>query len=97
MKKLKTHDLDGLDLYDSLDNIIKQLEQLKEKYSEYENLRIDEESAYEGGYYYYLRGDRLETDEEESLREKYETENLNRIEENQRKQYEILKAKFEPS
>lgn len=95
MKKIKSKELVGLEIEGSLDIFIKQLEGYKEKYSEYTNLRIVEESVYEGGYYYYLYGDKLETDLEESNRLAAEKERDERRLANERKQYEALKAKFE--
>jgi hypothetical protein len=95
MKKIKSKELLGLEIEGSLDICIKQLEGYKEKYSEYTNLRIVEESVYEGGYYHYLYGDKLETDLEESNRLAAEKERDERRLEYERKQYEALKVKFE--
>ena len=95
MKKIITQDLDCPDLDGSLDSIIEALIEARVKYKDFDNLRIYEECAYEGGYYHYLRGDVLETDEQESIRvcreKEYERIGLER----DRKQYESLKAKFE--
>jgi hypothetical protein len=95
MKKIKSKELLGLEIEGSLDDTIKQLEDYKKRYSEYTNLRIVEESVYEGGYYYCLYGDKLETDLEESNRLAAEKQRDERRLENERKQYEALKAKFE--
>jgi hypothetical protein len=95
MKIIKSKELLRIDIESSLDDAIKQLESYKEKYSEYTNLRIVEDHVYEGGYYYYLYGDKLETDLEESNRLAAEKQREKRRLENERKQYEILKAKFE--
>ncbi len=57
--------------YGSLDSVVKELEEYKERYKEWDNLRIIEEYiGGDGGYAYYLRGDRLETDEERDHRDK---------------------------
>jgi hypothetical protein len=95
MKKIKSKELVGLEIEGSLDDTIKQLEDYKKRYSEYTNLRIIEQSVCEGGYYYYLYGDKLETDLEESNRIAAEKERDERRLEYERKQYEALKAKFE--
>jgi len=95
MKKIKSKELLRLEIEGSLDDTIKQLEDYKKRYSEYTNFRIVEESVYEGGYYYYLYGDKLETDLEESNRIAAEKERDERRLEYERKQYEALKAKFE--
>ena len=97
MKQLKSYEIDRLSFDDTIDNVIKQLQELKASHSQHQNLRIKEESTYDGGYYYWLVGDRLETDAEEAHREKSEAEWALRHLENQRLQYEALKAKFEPS
>jgi hypothetical protein len=95
MKIIKSKELLRIDIEGSLDNAIKQLEGYKEKYSEYTNLRIVEDPVYDGGYYYYLYGDKLETDLEESNRLAAEKAYNERRLEYERKQYEALKAKFE--
>ena len=95
MKKIKPKELLRLEIEGSLDICIKQLEGYKEEYSEYTNLRIVADYVYEGGYYYDLYGDKLETDLEESNRLAAEKERNERRLENERKQYEALKAKFE--
>jgi hypothetical protein len=95
MKKYIKKDLDTPDLEGSLDSIIEALIEAREKYKHFDNLRIDEETAYDGGYYYYLRGDTLETDQEEELRIKREKEYEKSRLEQDRRQYEALKAKFE--
>jgi tetratricopeptide (TPR) repeat protein len=94
MKIIKSKELLTIDIEGSLDGAIKQLESYKERYSEYTNLRIVADYIYEGGYYYDLYGDKLETDLEESNRLAAEKQR-NEIElEYERKQYEALKAKF---
>jgi hypothetical protein len=95
MKQIKSHELLRLDLYSTLDEAINQLQSYKERYSEYTNLRIVEDHVYEGGYYYDLFGDRLETDLEETNRLNTEKDRNERQTEYERKQYEALKAKFE--
>jgi hypothetical protein len=96
MKQIKKHDLPGLDLEDvKVDELIASLQALKEKYSDYHDLTIDEESYYEGGYHYQLVGYKLETDAEEQAREQRESTYVKQREENERRQYEELKAKFE--
>lgn len=95
MKQKITRELLRLDLEGSIDDAIKQLQSYKAKYSDYTNLRIVEDCVYEGGYFYDLHGDRLETDQEQTARleaKKYDDE---RQLEYDRKQYEALKAKFE--
>jgi hypothetical protein len=81
----------------TIDEIIERLNFCKEKYSDYSNLRINEDIVYEGGYYCELMGDRLETEEEEADRLKYEKENDDRRLAYERLQYEELKKKFEKS
>lgn len=95
MKIIRSKELLRIDIEGSLDDVIKQLEGYKEKYSEYTNLRIVDDHTYEGGCYYDLFGDKLETDLEESNRLAAEKEREKRRLEYERKQYEILKAKFE--
>lgn len=95
MKIIRSKELLRIDIEGSLDDAIKQLEGYKEKYSEYTNLRIVEDYTYEGGCYYDLFGDKIEIDLEESNRLAAEKEREKRRLEYERKQYEILKAKFE--
>jgi|688.fasta_scaffold266811_3 hypothetical protein len=95
MKITKSKELLRLEIEGSLDDVMKQLEGYKEKYSEYTNLRIVADYVYEGGYYYDLYGDKLETDLEESNRLAAEKQRNERQFEYERKQYEALKAKFE--
>lgn len=95
MKQNKSHELLRLDLEGTLDEAIKQLQSYKERYSDYTNLRIVEDHVYEDGYYFDLYGDRLETDKEEANRLNAEKSRNERQLENERKQYEALKAKFE--
>jgi hypothetical protein len=97
MKQTKKVRIDIHVEFDStIDDIISQLQRWKEEYKDqYDSLYIEEESAYDGGYYHYLVGHRLETDKEEKNRlvceERWKTERL----ESDRQQYEKLKAKFE--
>jgi hypothetical protein len=95
MKKIISHELLRLDLDGSIDEAIEMLNSYKARYCDYHNLRIVVDSAYEGGYYYDLHGDRLETDLEENYRINEEKRIDERQTEYQRKQYELLKAKFE--
>lgn len=99
MKKIISHKLTTLHFSGTIDEVIKQLKQEEEYYSEeYTNLRIDNIYDWDskGSYYeHILFGDKLETDEEEALRMKQEDENKKWREENDRRQYEALKAKFE--
>jgi len=95
MKKIKSKELLRLEIEGSLDDTIKQLEDYKKRYSEYTNLRIVADYVYEGGYYYDLYGDKLETDLEESNRLAAEKQRNEIQLEYERKQYEALKAKFE--
>lgn len=95
MKQIKSHELLRLDLNGTLDEAINQLQSYKERYSDYTNLRIVEDIVYEGGYYWDLYGDRLETDLEETNRINAEKSRTERQLEYDRKQYEALKAKFE--
>jgi len=97
MKKIKSIEIDRISIEGTIDEVVKQFQSYKTQYEpNFNNVRITEESTYEGGYYYYLVGDRLETDEEEAIREKNEAEWTARQEDSLRKQYEALKAKFEP-
>jgi hypothetical protein len=95
MKKIKSYYLLRLDLDGTLDEAIEMLNSYKERYSDYTNLRIVEDCVYEGGYFYDLHGDRLETDQEETNRINAEKIQSERQLEYERKQYEALKAKFE--
>lgn len=95
MKQIKSHKLLRLDLEGDLDEAIKELQSYKKTYSDYTNLRIVEDYVHEGGYYFDLYGDRLETDLEETARINAEKSRTERDLEYERKQYEQLKAKFE--
>lgn len=96
MKQIKKHEFHDLDLEDvKIDDLITALQALKEKYHEYD-LVIEEDNAYEGGYYHNLIGYKLETDEEEQSRIDRDNKYREACERNERQQYEILKAKFEP-
>ena len=95
MKQIKSRDLLRLDLEGTLDEAIEMLNSYKERYSDYHNLRVVIDYAYEGGQYLDLYGDRLETDVEEANRLNAEKSRNDRQTEYERKQYEALKAKFE--
>jgi hypothetical protein len=95
MKKIISKNIERLDLETNIDNLIRELQDYKVQYSDYENLRINIESNYEGSDDHYLRGDRMETDEEEKLRLSREESAERKNTEFLRKQYEALKAKFE--
>jgi hypothetical protein len=96
MKQIKKHDLPGLDLEDvKVDELIASLQALKEKYSDYHDLTIEENSFYEGGYSYELIGYKLETDEEEQSRIKRQEDSAKQNLEYRRKLYEELKEIFE--
>ena len=91
IKELERLFFDG----DALDVVIRKLQNYTEEYKEYTNLRVNEELVYDGGYYVYLYGDRLESDTEYENRIRWEKEAEERKLAIQRKQYEELKAKFE--
>lgn len=99
MKQMKRHHLTTLHFSGTIDKVIKSLKQEEKYYSEnYSNLKIDNEYSYSEGDSYYrhnLYGDKMETDEEESLRIKKEEESKKSQEEYQRRQYEFLRNKFE--
>jgi hypothetical protein len=95
MKRNITKNLDTPNLEGNLDNIIEAMINAREKYKHFDNLRIVEEYADNGDYYYYLRGDTPESDEQEALRIKREKEYEQSRLERDRRQYEALKAKFE--
>ena len=74
----------------SLDEVIKNIESLKEKYYKYDNLSIISMSDYDGTYKLFLTYERDETDNEFNARlEIYE-----RNEAYLKQQYEQLKKKF---
>lgn len=99
MKKIISRNLTTLHFSGTIDEVIEELKKEGVYYSEqYTNLRIDYsyDHVHEECYYkHVLYGDKLETDEEESLRMKQEREYKKSQDEYQRKQYEQLKAKFE--
>jgi hypothetical protein len=97
MKQKRTYEIDRLEFDGPIDEVVKDLQDIKVKYAEHENLRVYAESTYDGGYYHYLRGERLETDAEEVYREDNEAKDAAQREASLRHQYEALKAKFEPS
>jgi hypothetical protein len=88
-----TYNLDG----QTLDDAIKFLVEEKERYKDdYVSLRLDfDDVLYEDYKALYLKGNRLETDDEEKAREKKEAEDKTRRDSWERKQYEELKKKFE--
>lgn len=95
-KKIITEELERI-FFDSedLDAVIKKLQNYTEVYKDYTNLRVNDEPVYDGGYFTYLYGDRLETDSEYASRIQWQKEAEDRNLAIQRKQYEELKAKFE--
>lgn len=100
MKKQKTHELIDLCLEGFVEDVAKELLRYKEEYSAFSNLRVYSEYISGGdycasGYRLTLRGEKLETDAEELLREKQEAEAESRNKLNKKKLYEILKAEFE--
>ena len=95
MKLIKKTELERLSFEGPIDEVIRELQKLKDRYPDYETLEISEECCYEGGYTYELIGCNIETDEQEKARiekqAEYDMMNL----EYKRKQYEALKAIFE--
>lgn len=99
------HSRHGASVYfeSGLDELIDTLVHYRDKYkNEYENMRID--SARDCGCYssdcscspsYFVVGTRLETDVEEAFRLRKEAAEKARSEENERRQYAALKAKFD--
>jgi hypothetical protein len=74
----------------SLDEVIKNIESLKEKYYKYDNLSIISMSDYDGTYKLFLTYERDETDAEFN----YRVDQYKRNEDFLREQYELLKKKF---
>ena len=95
MKQKIYRNLKELDLDRGLDDLIKELTSYKEQFSQYHDLRIERDYDWEGSYTYNLRGFSMETDEEEQSRLSLEEESERKNTEYQRKQYELLKQKFE--
>jgi len=93
--------LETVEFYGDLDQSIKLLHDFKKQYSkDHGRLYLAggmESYQYENSEHYVLRlvGTRLENDEEYAARQVKEEEQKNRWAENERKQYEALKKKFE--
>ena len=92
LKKQKVKErLQSLDIsYDSLDDAIKRLQDLKNYYKDKKNLRFDTEYDY-GELKTYLYYDRFETDAELALRNKQ----VEQSQKYEREQYLRLKKKYE--
>lgn len=92
LKKQKVKErLQSLDIsYDSLDDAIKRLQDLKNYYKDKKNLRFDTEYDY-GELKTYLCCDRFETDAELALRNKQ----VEQSQKYEREQYLRLKKKYE--
>jgi hypothetical protein len=95
MKKIKKTELYRPDLEGTLDEVIAHLQKYAVDYPEYDSIIMEEESAFEGGYYHNVYGCRPETDAEEKMRELAEENQKIQNQEWQRAQYEKLKAIFE--
>ena len=98
MKKLiDKKNVTDLDLDEmSIEEAIKYLQSLQEKYSkDWTDLKIYEYICYEGGYRLKLCGDRFETDREYENRLRWEKESLERSMIRDRSEYDRLKALFE--
>lgn len=80
-----------------LNVFIEELISIRNKYSaqSFSNLRLDIDHDYDYGSIIELWGDRLETDAQYQKRMKEEKNKKNKQLENERKQYEELKKKFE--
>ena len=96
-KLIHTRDATDLDLDEmSIEEAIKYLQSLQEKYSkDWTDLQIYEDYCYEGGYNLKLRGKRFETDLEYENRSRREKESLERQMIQDRSEYDRLKALFE--
>lgn len=94
MKKLIAENLKELDLEGPLDNAILYLQGLKDLYPDHSNLRIDMDYCYESRYWY-LWGDKLETDKVYQARIAKEAAVAAKQEERERQQLELLKQKYE--
>ena len=88
-------ELESIFFDDTVDNIINDLQTLKIMYKNYDNLRIVEDAAYDGGYYHHIHGERLETDAEAQKRIDYEKMRADELREMRKKQYEALKKELE--
>jgi hypothetical protein len=101
MKKMKGCELEDV-MYSfdgrTVDEVIGYLQVIKEKFKEYINLRlvVDTHLYRDAERSVFLFGDRMETDEEEKVREAAEKQSTERTESYQRKLYEDLKKKFGP-
>lgn len=84
-----------VDFEGTLDDVIARLQQFKIDYPDYITLKIIDDVCYDGGMLYELYGEREETVAEEVARINLEKVRSHREEENERRQYELLKAKFE--
>lgn len=96
-KLIHKRDTTDLDLDEmSIEEAIKYLQSLQEKYSkDWTDLQIYEDYCYEGAYYLKLRGKRFETDLEYENRLRYEKEKLEQQMIRDRSEYDRLKALFE--
>ena len=96
-KLIHKRDTTDLDLDEmSIEEAIKYLQSLQEKYSkDWTDLQIYEDYCYEGGYNLKLRGKRFETDLEYENRSRREKESLERQMIRDHSEYERLKALFE--
>lgn len=85
-----------IDFYDSVENIIKMLENYQTQYSDYTNLRVVKEPArYSDNDEHYLYGEREENDIEYEHRIAQEDKMKIGKEERDRAEYERLRKKFE--
>lgn len=84
-----------LDFEGTLDDVIARLQQFKIDYPDYITHKILDDGSYDGNHTYELYGEREETVAEEVARINLEKVRSHREEENERRQYELLKAKFE--
>lgn len=85
-----------VDFDDSVENIIKMLENYQTQYSDYTNLRVIKEPArYSEDYEYFLYGSREENDIEYEYRITQEAKMRISKEERDRAEYERLRKKFE--
>ena len=98
-KVIKTVTLESHITYDlkgNLDNVIKYLQDLKERYQkDYFELHTDFIYYGEDGFNIFLMGKREETKEEETSRLLFAEQQEARIKEEELKQLEILKKKYE--
>ena len=96
-KLIYTTDAADLDLDEmSIEEAIKHLQSLQEKYSkDWTDLQIYEDSCYEGGYTLRLRGKHTETDLQYENRMRRHKESLERQMTQDHLEYKRLKALFE--